>query len=186
MGTAPLLHGVDACGGPVDNARAIAGCCAAVLQYGRMKSNAIDNLRALTRVLDDLFGIPGTRLRFGLDSVLGLVPGVGDIAGGALSMYALLVAHRMGAPPSVLLRIAGNIVTDMVVGTIPLMGDLFDVGFKANRRNLAILERYDATPRETVRGSRIALILVGIGLFAALVAITVGAVLFGRWLLDQL
>ena len=150
-----------------------------------MNSNAVDHLRGLTRVLDDLFRIPGTRLRFGLDSVLGLVPGVGDIAGGALSMYALLVAHRMGAPPSVLLRIASNIVVDMLVGTVPLLGDLFDVGFKANRRNLAILERYQTTPHQTARSSRMVLILVGVGLFVALVAITVGAVLFGRWLLGR-
>lgn len=150
-----------------------------------MKPNTVDHLRGLTRVLDDLFRIPGTRIRFGLDSVLGLVPGVGDIAGGALSMYALLVAHRMGAPPSVLLRIAGNIVVDMLVGTIPLLGDLFDVGFKANRRNLAILERYDATPHQTVRSRRIALVFVGLWLIVALVVITVGAVLFGRWLLGQ-
>ncbi len=90
--------------------------------------------------LDSAFRIPGTRVRFGLDSVVGLVPGIGDLATNLVAVYLILEARRLGVPVSALLRMARNVAVDAVVGAIPLLGDLADVAWKANRRNLAIVE----------------------------------------------
>jgi hypothetical protein len=136
----------------------------------------IARVRALTRLLDDAVGVPGTRLRFGLDPLLGLVPGAGDVAGALLSTYVLLVAARHGAPRSVLLRMLANIGIDGMVGTIPVVGDLFDVGWKANRRNLTLLERHLAAPGEARRASRgffVMLVLLLVLLVAGAVALGV-------------
>src|SRR5512141_2676907 len=113
---------------------------------GKMPSTAVERLRSLTRVLDDLVPIPGTRFRFGLDPIIGLVPGLGDAAGAVFAGFILLTAWRAGAPAAVLLRMAGNIVVDTVVGAVPVLGDLFDFGWKANRRNLRLVERWEAEP----------------------------------------
>lgn len=104
-----------------------------------------DEIRKLERFahwLDDRFRVPGTNIRFGLDSLIGLVPGVGDSATAVSAAYLVLRAHRLGAPTHLLGRMAGNILIDMVVGAIPLLGDIFDVGFKANRRNIELLKRH--------------------------------------------
>lgn len=120
--------------------------------------------RALAYLLDSAVRIPGTRQGVGLDFVLGLVPGIGDLAGGVLSAYGLWVAVQVGAPRSVLLRMAGNIAVDTVVGTVPVLGDLFDLGFRANLRNLALLERWLESPGRTQRASRALVVAVALGL----------------------
>lgn len=130
---------------------------------------ALAQARALARLLDTAVRIPGTSFRVGLDPIIGLVPGVGDLLGGALSAYVLLLAARAGASRPVLLRMLANLGTDAVVGAVPLAGDLFDAGFKANARNLALLEQHVAAPRETRRASR----LFVAGVVAAAVAIVV-------------
>ena len=132
----------------------------------------------MTRLMDEAVAVPGTRLRVGLDSLLGLLPGVGDLAGAAVSGYALLVAARLGAPPAVLLRMLLNIGVDTLVGAVPLLGDLFDLGWKANRRNLRLLEQYLERPRETKRAS-VAVVGAVMALFALLLS---GAV----WLIATL
>jgi hypothetical protein len=139
----------------------------------------LDRLRTLTRLLDDLVRIPGTRLRFGLDPLLGLVPGGGDAVGAVVSAYALLVAVRVGAPAAVLLRMCGNIVLDTVAGTVPILGDLFDFGWKANRRNLTLLERYHFEPTALTRRSKV---LLG-SVLALLGLVLVGALVGGFFLL---
>ena len=118
------------------------------------QEQALRGLRALTRLMDEALAVPGTRLRVGLDSLLGLIPGIGDLAGAAVSGYALLVAARLGAPSPVLLRMLLNIGVDTVVGAVPLLGDLFDLGWKANRRNLQLLERYLERPAATEWSAR--------------------------------
>src|SRR5262245_33880751 len=98
--------------------------------------------RGIARLLDDLIRIPGTTIGIGLDPIIGLIPGLGDVIGGAMSGYILLVAAREGVPTSVLVRMFGNIALDSLVGVVPVLGDLFDVGMKSNRRNVDLLERY--------------------------------------------
>ena len=89
--------------------------------------------------LDRAFRLPGTDYRFGLDGLLGLIPGVGDTATAAISGTMILAALRRGARKRVIAQMAGNVLLDWIVGAIPLVGDLFDFGFKANTRNLRLL-----------------------------------------------
>src|SRR5688500_19829396 len=87
----------------------------------------VERLRALSRLLDSAFVIPGTRYRFGLDALIGLVPGLGDAVSAVFSSYLVLQASRLGAPRSVVTRMIANIGLDTLVGWIPILGDLFDV-----------------------------------------------------------
>lgn len=96
--------------------------------------------RSIARLLDTAFRVPGTNIRFGLDGILGLIPGVGDVAGAALSGWVILTAARAGAPNTLLARMLANVGLDALVGAVPLLGDLFDVAFRANVRNAALLD----------------------------------------------
>lgn len=100
---------------------------------------ALERLERLVRLLDERFSIAG--YRFGLDGLLGLIPGIGDSATALASAYVVLEAGRLGAPRSVQARMAANILIDYLVGLVPVFGDLFDFAFKANRRNLDLLRR---------------------------------------------
>lgn len=106
-------------------------------------------LETLTHWMDDRFRIPGTGFRFGLDGLLGLVPGVGDGATWAATVYMIAAARRLGAPKRLVARMIGNGVVDLLVGLVPLVGDLFDFGFKANRRNLTLLKAWMAERQAT-------------------------------------
>jgi len=128
--------------------------------------------RALTNLLDNAVRVPGTSMRFGLDPVLGLIPGLGDVAGAALSGYVVLLASQLGAPTTVIVRMLGNVVIDTVGGTLPLIGDLFDAGWKSNSRNLVLLERHLGKPESTKRASRAVVWLT----VAALLLLAVGSV----------
>jgi hypothetical protein len=133
-------------------------------------------------VLDDAIGIPGTRLRFGIDPIVGLVPGLGDLLGGAASAYIILEAARAGAPASVLLRMAVNVGIDTIVGSIPVLGDLFDFAWKSNARNVTLLGRHLDAPVETRRASTAVVVL----LIAALIALAVGASLLAVYIIRRL
>jgi len=126
--------------------------------------------RTLARLLDTAARVPGTGIRFGADAVLGLIPGLGDVAGAVLAGYLVLLAQRLGAPRSVVLRMLGNVAVDTLGGTVPLIGDLFDVAFKSNTRNLALLERAIERPADTTRTSR----LLVVGTFVGLVLLVAG------------
>ena len=125
--------------------------------------------RTLARLLDTAITIPGTGIRFGADAVLGLVPGLGDVAGALLAGYLVLLAERLGAPRSVILRMLGNVALDTLGGTVPVAGDVFDVVFKSNVRNVALLERALERPAETRRASRLLVLgtIAGLALLAA-------------------
>ena len=138
-------------------------------------SKNIESARALARVLDSAIGIPGTKLRVGLDALLGLIPGAGDAVGAALSGYIILAAARAGASRPVLLRMVGNVVVDTVIGAIPVLGDLFDVAFRSNTRNVALLERLAVDPVTVDRGSR----RLGVVVIAILVLVILGIVTLG-------
>ncbi len=137
--------------------------------------------RTIARVLDDLIPIPGTSWRVGLDPLLGLVPGVGDWIGWAASLHLLGSAVRAGADGATLLRMAGNVMLDAVVGAVPVLGDAFDLAWKANDRNLRLLERVVADPSHTRRASRGVVVAVVGGTVALLGAASVGSFLLLRW-----
>ena len=102
----------------------------------------IARLDRFARLLDERFLIPGTGIRIGLDGILGLIPGIGDTLTAAIGLYPLFRARKAGVPFSVIARMAGNLGLDLAVGSIPVLGDIFDVGFKANRRNVDLLSDY--------------------------------------------
>ena len=141
-------------------------------------------VRMIARALDSAAGIPGTSLRFGLDPLLGLVPGAGDLVGAALSGYIVLTGVKLGAPRTVVLRMLGNVALDTLVGTVPILGDLFDAGWKSNVRNVALIEQHVAQPGATRKSS--ALLLGGAALVLLLLAAggLVFTVLAIRWLLS--
>lgn len=140
------------------------------------RPSQLERLKSLSRLLDSAIAIPGTRFRFGLDPVIGLVPGIGDVIGALFSAYIIYHAARMGAPRSTLVRMIANVGVDTLVGEIPLLGDLFDFGFKSNLRNLALLEDHLHRPTVAKAESRRVLLLLGLGvvvLFAAVIALGV-------------
>ncbi|WP_026102652.1 DUF4112 domain-containing protein [Pleurocapsa sp. PCC 7319] len=102
----------------------------------------VNRLRRMSRLLDNAIPIPGTKIRFGLDPILGLLPGGGDTVTGGLSAYIVVEAARMGLPREVLWKMVGNILIDSFAGTIPVLGDLFDVGWKSNVKNIELLEKH--------------------------------------------
>jgi hypothetical protein len=131
-----------------------------------------DQARGLARILDSAFQVPGTNFRVGLDPILGLIPGVGDLLGGGFSAYILWLGARAGAPVPVLARMFVNVLVEMLVGTIPLLGDLFDAGWKANQRNVDLLEDYLDNPRQTTTQSTV-FVIGAIIVLLALVAFTI-------------
>jgi hypothetical protein len=151
-----------------------------------IKKTGTDGIHRLAWVLDELVRIPGTNRRIGLDAVLGLLPGGGDLVGGAVSAYTIVAAHRAGAGPAVILRMGLNILIDTLVGTVPLLGDLFDAGWKANTRNVALLDRYTSAPTRVRKSSLGVVILVLAGLVALLVVTAVVSLRVVRWLFAQM
>jgi hypothetical protein len=105
---------------------------------------ALDRLDMLATMLDTAFILPGTSVRFGVESLLRLVPGVGDAIASALSFYLLYEASRLGVPRLLLARMLGNVLLEGAVGAVPFAGDAFDVFFRANRRNVALLRAHFA------------------------------------------
>ena len=107
----------------------------------------LKHVRLLSRLLDEQFRLPGTAYRIGLDGLLGLIPGVGDAASALLSTYILYEAIRLGVPKTLLLRMIANISIDTVGGAIPVVGDIFDIAWKANKKNATLLHAYLASQR---------------------------------------
>ena len=142
---------------------------------GTLQSGQLERLRTMTRVLDTALRIPGTRYRFGLDPLIGLVPGIGDAIGAIFSTFIIWQAARLGAPKATLLRMFANVGVDTLVGEIPLLGDLFDFGWKSNTMNLNLLEEHLQRPAAARRGSRRVLLLLG----ARLLLLFVGAIALG-------
>jgi hypothetical protein len=133
----------------------------------------------LTRWLDDLVRIPGTNFRFGLDGVLGLlVPGAGDAVTGIGSLSLLLLALRRGVPSVVIGRMVINIGIDALLGMIPVVGDVFDFGYKANRRNLELIRRHEGDPLRKPTAGDYALVGLGIALAVLSVLLPIAVVAF--------
>ncbi len=102
----------------------------------------LNRIRKLSRLMDTAIGIPGTKFRIGLDPIIGLIPGAGDIVSTAFSAYIIYLATQIGISSQDLKQMIFNIGLEAVVGTVPLVGDLFDAYYKSNIRNLAILEQH--------------------------------------------
>ena len=150
---------------------------------GDHTGTGLQRIRGLAWLLDNSIPIPGTRIRIGLDALIGLIPGMGDATGAVLSTYILLEAGRLGVSRTTLIRMGANVLIESVVGIIPLLGDLFDAGWKANQRNVQLLERALEAPAQAHRRDRgfIAALVVGIGLAA--VGLAVGSLLLLKWLI---
>lgn len=102
----------------------------------------LKRIRRVVRLLDGRWGIPFTRYRFGLDSVIGLIPGAGDVVTTAVAAWVIKEAAKLGLPRHVVARMVANVLIDFVIGSVPVLGDVADVFFKANLRNLDLLERH--------------------------------------------
>jgi Domain of unknown function (DUF4112) len=138
-------------------------------------------LRKWSVLLDSAFRVPGTNLTFGLDPILGLIPGLGDLTSPLFAAVLLLHAVRMRIPRVVQVRMLINAAIDVLIGLIPVLGDLFDFGWKANVRNLALLERHAHPESKATKGDWLfVLSIVGV-----LVALTAIPVMFALWLLSQ-
>jgi hypothetical protein len=143
-----------------------------------------ERLRFLAWLLDSSIRIPGTRFTIGLEALIGLVPFLGDLLGVLVSSYIVAEARRLGASRSVLARMAFNVAVEGVVGLIPVAGDVFDAAWKANQRNVRLLESWVERPRRAQRASTtfVALVVLAIVAFAAVTIYLTYLLL--RWLVS--
>jgi uncharacterized protein DUF4112 len=151
----------------------------------RDTSHALRFARLLAELLDRRFTIPGTDIRIGLDPLIGLIPGVGDAAANLMGFFIVVVGAQMGLPRIALVRMAVNIALNAVIGSIPVLGDLFSIWFKSNVRNIRLLERHASAERvstvadwSVVLGLLMAIVLL---FLAALAAIVWLATLLWQW-----
>jgi hypothetical protein len=145
-----------------------------------------ENLDLLSRVLDTWFRVPGTTIRFGLDGIVGFIPGVGDVLAGAASCVIVLAAFFRGVPAVTIARMVANLAIEVVAGMVPVLGNLFDIGWRANRRNYHLLEgSLQTKPRDTWRDWMF-LGLLGLGLLAMALLPFVVLLWFGGLLLHAL
>ena len=124
-------------------------------------------IEQVTHWLDELIGIPGTPVKVGLDPIVGLIPVVGDAVAGVVGAWVIAEAARFGIPRIVLARMVVNLVVDLAIGAIPLLGDLYDVAFRSNSRNLRLFRRHALEPDASTRGDQafflgLALLVVGL------------------------
>jgi hypothetical protein len=142
------------------------------------------NLDALQRwavLLDSLFRVPGTNIRFGLDAILGVVPGLGDFVSPAFTVMVLLTGLRMRVPAVVQARMVMNAAIDMLIGLVPLAGDLADIAWKADLKNVALLERHARPGTKPTRGDYVFVFVC----IAVVLMVAVAPVFFLLWLLSR-
>ncbi len=146
------------------------------------RADRLKRYSLIVNVLDRLFRVPGTRWRFGLDPIFGLIPGAGDVATALIGSYGLVVAYQNGAPAAIQMRMLMNLLVDAAVGAIPFFGDVFDFAFKAHVRNERLLQAWLEKPHRTRRSSAFVLIAALLALLGSvggalwLVVLTVRAV----------
>jgi hypothetical protein len=139
-------------------------------------------LESLAWLLDSSIRLPRTNFRIGLDGLIGLIPGVGDIFGGVMSSYIIAEAARMGLPKSTLIRMTYNVLVETLIGLIPVAGDLFDIAWKANNRNIKLLQAHVGDPRRTTTKDRVFVFV----LIVVLIALIVGIIWLGVTLISWL
>ena len=143
--------------------------------YPRDAEARLSRVRSFAWLLDNSIALPGG-FRIGLDALIGLVPGLGDAVGALASAYIINEARYLGAPRRLLVRMMINVLIETIVGAVPLAGDLFDAAFKANVRNVALLERHHAAPTHRHRGDGLfvaAFFLLLLAIVAAVIAVPV-------------
>lgn len=155
--------------------------------YRRPRDRQLEpELELIAYWMDSAFIVPGLGIRFGFDAIIGLIPGLGDLITSLISLYILAAARRYGVPRATLARMAFNIGVDTVVGAVPFFGDAFDVFWKANKMNVALLRRHVLATQEEQRRARrndtlfIALLIVG--LLAVMAALAVGFYVIAHWI----
>lgn len=136
----------------------------------------------LAELLDSQFKIPNTNIRFGLDPIISLIPGAGDVVAGVISLYFLIQGAIHGGRAAVLGRMFINILLDVLIGSIPILGDAFDVYWKANLRNAQILDELQQNPRKTTSESRLWIWFV----VMQFVVIIIGIILLIGWIITKL
>lgn len=144
-------------------------------------------LRRFAYYMDEAFVLPGTRIRVGLDALLGLIPGIGDIIGAALSTWIIAGALRHRVPPLVIARMVFNVAVDLIFGAVPVAGDLFDFMYEENMMNMRLLEKHRDRRRPPRSPGQIALVLGAIMMFFLLLAIglAAGTIALVLWLIAQ-
>jgi hypothetical protein len=141
----------------------------------------LNRLDRLAWLLDNSIPVPGTGIRIGLDGLIGLIPGIGDAVGAVLSSYIVAQAAHGGAPLSLILRMGLNIVIESFVGLVPIFGDLFDFGYKANARNVRLLRDHLLEPVRARTRSRFVVALLALGCIAVIGAFVILAIAVMRW-----
>ncbi|MBD2018441.1 DUF4112 domain-containing protein [Microcoleus sp. FACHB-53] len=155
---------------------------------GDARISSFRRLRRLSHILDNAIPIPGTSYRIGIDPLIGLLPGGGDFFGTAVSAYIVLEAARMGVPRETLVQMVWNIIVDTLSGTVPVLGDLVDVTWKANTKNIVLLEEHLKIPPSPTR-KKVDWLFLAL-LFGVLLLVVVGvaaiSVMLLRWLFSAI
>ncbi|MCY7385956.1 MAG: DUF4112 domain-containing protein [Microcoleus sp. CAN_BIN18] len=148
----------------------------------KSQAASLRRLRQISHLLDNAIPIPGTKYRIGLDPILGLIPGGGDVIGSIFAGYVVFKSAQMGVPQETLVKMAANIVFDTVAGTVPVAGDLLDVAWKANVKNIELLDAHLGSPEQGKKADWlfVAALLLGLILIVGGV-IFLSVMLFG-WL----
>jgi hypothetical protein len=144
-------------------------------------------LRRFAFLMDEAFQIPGTRFRLGIDALLGLIPGIGDIIGGVLSTWIIAGALRHRVPPHVIGRMILNVVIDLLFGSIPVAGDVFDFLYEENMKNMHLLEKHRdrRRPPRTTGGIVLVLVFLNLFIFGVAIVVLTGAIALVLWIAGQ-
>jgi len=140
---------------------------------------------SLTHLLDSRFKLPGTNFRFGLDPILGLIPGIGDATSMLISGVLILHMYRHGASRKAIIMMVGNVLLDAIIGSIPIVGSIFDFAYKANERNIRIMKRHYYEGRYQGRGTGM-MIVAGLLILGVIVLILWGTWEIVSWLFESL
>lgn len=158
-----------------------------VMEHGARpqgRTHEVTDLRLLARAMDSQFSIGG--FKFGWDGILGLIPGIGDVATSLASFYIIIRAAALGATPAVLARMGLNVLIDNTLDAIPILGQIFDFLWKSNNRNLALLEAHLANPRATRRASALVVGLILLGTIAAVITLLAVSAMALIWVVEAL
>ena len=148
----------------------------------KSQAASLRRLRRISHLLDNAIPIPGTKYRIGLDPILGLIPGGGDLVGSIFAGYVVFKSAQMGVPQETLLKMAANIVFDTVAGTVPVAGDLFDVAWKANVKNIELLDAHLGSPEQGKKADWLFVAALLLGLILIVGSVIFLSVMIFGWL----